>query len=122
MLLTWLYLSGVAILIGAEVNSEIEHASPYGKDVGEKVAGEKKKIGALAQEDYESRVAAGQPPVEPLAEDENCDLDRKLPRTEQPGVRASDIIIGTAALIPVALKIGHEIREKIAEEPKSDAA
>ncbi len=107
VLLTWLYLSGLAILIGAEVNSEIEHASPYGKDVGEKVAGEKKK---------------GQLPVPPIPDDENCDLDRRLPHAEQSGVRASDIIIGTAALIPVALKIGQEIRDKIAEDPKSDAA
>lgn len=36
MLLTWFYLSGLAILVGAEVNAEIEHASPYGKDVEKK--------------------------------------------------------------------------------------
>lgn len=34
-----------AILVGAEMNAEIEHASPYGKDPGEKRPGEKKKIG-----------------------------------------------------------------------------
>ena len=39
VLLTWFYLSGLAILFGAEMNAEIEHASPYGKDTGEKVAG-----------------------------------------------------------------------------------
>ena len=39
MLLTWFYLSGLAILVGAEVNAEIEHASPYGKDVGEESTG-----------------------------------------------------------------------------------
>jgi membrane protein len=40
VLLTWFYLSGVTLLFGAELNSEIEHASPYGKDEGEKVPGE----------------------------------------------------------------------------------
>jgi len=45
ILLLWFYISGLVILIGAEMNAEIEHASPYGKDVGEKVAGEKQKIG-----------------------------------------------------------------------------
>jgi len=36
VLLTWLYLVGVVILVGGEINSEIEHASPEGKDPGEK--------------------------------------------------------------------------------------
>ena len=45
----WFYVSALAVLVGAELNAEIEHASPYGKDPGEKVAGEKKKIGALAE-------------------------------------------------------------------------
>jgi membrane protein len=45
VLLLWFYISGVVILIGAEMNAEIEHASPYGKEEGEKVAGEKQKIG-----------------------------------------------------------------------------
>ena len=48
VLLLWFYVSGIALLVGAELNAEIEHASPYGKDVGEKVPGEKKKIGPAA--------------------------------------------------------------------------
>ena len=36
VLLTWLYLIGLFILIGGEINSEIEHASREGKDPGEK--------------------------------------------------------------------------------------
>jgi membrane protein len=42
VLLTWFYLSGVMLLFGAELNSEIEHASPYGKAEGEKVPGERR--------------------------------------------------------------------------------
>ena len=49
VLLLWFYISGLAILVGAEMNAEIEHASPYGKDPGEKVPGQKKKIGAAAR-------------------------------------------------------------------------
>lgn len=45
VLMLWFYISGLAILFGAEMNAEIEHASPYGKDEGEKVPGEKRKIG-----------------------------------------------------------------------------
>ena len=45
VLLLWFYISGLVILIGAEMNAEIEHASPYGKDEGEKIPGEKRKLG-----------------------------------------------------------------------------
>jgi len=40
VLLLWLYLSGFVILIGAVVNSVIEHSSEMGKEPGEKVEGE----------------------------------------------------------------------------------
>jgi membrane protein len=36
VLLTWMYLSGLFMLIGGEINAEIEHASQDGKDPGEK--------------------------------------------------------------------------------------
>jgi membrane protein len=40
VLMLWFYLSGLAILVGAEMNAEIEHASPEGKNPGERVRGE----------------------------------------------------------------------------------
>lgn len=43
VLILWLYISGFIILIGAVINSVIEHASEQGKDPGEKVAGEKER-------------------------------------------------------------------------------
>jgi membrane protein len=36
VLLTWMYLTGLFVLIGGEINAEIEHASQDGKDPGEK--------------------------------------------------------------------------------------
>ena len=39
VLMLWFYLSGIALLLGAEMNAEIEHASPYGKDPGRAGAG-----------------------------------------------------------------------------------
>jgi len=48
VLMLWFYLSGAAILFGAEMNAEIEHASPYGKQPGEKVPGERRVIGSAA--------------------------------------------------------------------------
>jgi membrane protein len=53
VLLLWFYTSGLAMLIGAEINAEIEHASPYGKDVGEKVPGERRKLGSAAARAWE---------------------------------------------------------------------
>jgi membrane protein len=55
VLLLWFYLSGLVILIGAEMNALIEHASPYGKDTGEKVPGEKRKIGPAAMRAWRDR-------------------------------------------------------------------
>ncbi len=55
VLLLWLYLSGLAILVGAEMNAEIEHASPHGKDAGERVPGERRVIGPRAARAYALR-------------------------------------------------------------------
>jgi membrane protein len=56
VLLLWFYFSGLAILVGAELNAEIEHASPHGKDPGEKKPGERKKIGLAAARAYRERI------------------------------------------------------------------
>jgi len=48
VLMLWFYISGSVILLGAEMNAEIEHASPYGKEPGEKVPGQRRIIGPAA--------------------------------------------------------------------------
>jgi membrane protein len=55
ILMLWFYISAVAILLGAEMNAEIEHASPHGKDPGEKVPGMRKKLGRAAKRAWEKR-------------------------------------------------------------------
>ena len=45
VLLLWMYISGFVILVGAVINSVIEHSSEEGKDPGEKVEGEKEQKG-----------------------------------------------------------------------------
>ena len=55
VLLLWFYLTGLVIVIGAEMNAEIEHASPWGKEKGEKVPGQKKKIGYAAARAHRER-------------------------------------------------------------------
>lgn len=55
ILMLWFYMSALAILLGAEMNAEIEHASPHGKDPGEKVPGQRKTIGGRAKRLWEER-------------------------------------------------------------------
>src|SRR5687767_10540956 len=62
VLLLWFYLSGFAILIGAELNAEIEHASPGGKDPGEKVQGQKQQLGSFFRKWVRRRQSQGGKP------------------------------------------------------------
>jgi membrane protein len=43
--LLWFYISGLSVLIGAELNAVIEHASPEGKDEGENYPGQREQQG-----------------------------------------------------------------------------
>ena len=113
VLMLWFYLSGLAILIGAELNAEIEHASPYGKNPGEKVPGQRKKIGVAAERDYEERKARGVLDVEPFPDGINCDVDRPPALEPSEGIKPSALLIGTAALIPAAVKIGLEVKRQL---------
>jgi len=60
VVLLWFYVSGIAILTGAELNAEIEHASPYGKAPGQKNAQGKLLIGARAARAYQQRPRSGE--------------------------------------------------------------
>jgi membrane protein len=64
VLMLWFYISGVVILLGAEMNAEIEHASPYGKEPGEKVPGQRRMIGPAAMRAWLSkrRTQGAKPP------------------------------------------------------------
>jgi membrane protein len=49
VLMLWMYLTGLAILIGGELNSEIEHALPQGKAEGERTPGQRLRLRAFAK-------------------------------------------------------------------------
>ena len=55
ILLLWFYLSGLAILLGAELNATVEHASSRGKNFGEKVPGQRRRIGVAAMKKWIAR-------------------------------------------------------------------
>jgi membrane protein len=115
VLMLWFYVSSLAVLVGAELNAEIEHASPYGKDPGEKVAGAKKTIGALAERRYMERISASpcQPAVAAFAA--NCAVDARLDPAKPeapPRVRASDWIVGGLVIGETALVAYRKLRAR----------
>ena len=57
VVLLWLYVSGLAILTGAELNAEIEHASPYGKPPGQKNTLGRRVLGTRAARSFASHTA-----------------------------------------------------------------
>lgn len=105
VLMLWFYVSGLALLLGAELNAEIEHASPYGKAPGERIPGEKRVVGPRAERLYEEKKAKGEMPIKPLPDGVNCDIDGPpSPRLRHASaLKASDLIIGALALAPAAL-------------------
>jgi len=121
VLMLWFYCSSLALLMGAELNSEIEHASPYGKDPGERVTGEKKVIGAKAQRLYEEKRAKGEIPIKPMPDGVNCDIDRPAV-IEHPEPKPSDLLIGTIALLPAALTVGKKVRDEVRKEQLKKSA
>jgi len=78
--LLWFYVSGVAMLLGAEMNALLEHSSPEGKDPGEKVPGQK--------EAERQAAPAG-----------SADADRAWHPAYAHRSRTSELVIGSAALI-----------------------
>jgi membrane protein len=105
VLMLWFYVSALAVLIGAELNAEIEHASPYGKAPGEKVAGEKKKLGVPAERAWRADQAAGT--LKPALARANCDVDADLPPITAPPAREprfhdwvlTGLVLGETALL-----------------------
>ena len=83
VLMLWFYISGLAILLGAEMNAEIEHASPYGKDEGEKVPGQKRRLGTKVMRNWIAR--RRQRGEKPPSADEVKDAVGPTPPDKEPG-------------------------------------
>jgi membrane protein len=117
VVMLWFYLSGLAILVGAELNAEIEHASPYGKDPGEKTLDQRKAIGVRAEREWNERRANGT--FRPAIAAATCDVDRELPAAPvlplQP--RASDWILGALPLGAAAVLTFAKLRKRLNRTP-----
>jgi membrane protein len=111
VLMTWFYVSSLAILVGAELNAEIEHASPYGKDPGEKAPGDKER--AAVPPPRPDGASAGT--RQPALVRENCDVDADLlPVSQAAGgrTRASDWILSGLVLAQAGLLTYLKIRRR----------
>lgn len=115
VLMLWFYVSALAVLVGAEMNAEIEHASPYGKDPGEKAVGERKKIGTLAERTWTERTRAGT--HRPVWGGANCGVDAELPATRPVtrDTRASDWVLSGLVLGEAALMTWARLRSRFAK-------
>ena len=110
--MSWFYVSSLAVLIGAELNAEIEHASPCGKEPGEKAVDEKKKIGAVAERAWARRKAGTLTPAIARA---NCDVDADLPPAvpaPPPRLRLSDWVLGGIAIGEAARLTYVKLRDR----------
>ncbi|MEO6213030.1 MAG: hypothetical protein ABIP65_05320, partial [Vicinamibacterales bacterium] len=78
---------------------------------GEKFPGEKKKLGALAEQAYEEKRAKGEIEPRPFADDVNCDIDRTTMAPEHTiRLRPSEVLLGAAVLLPAAVTIIRGVR------------
>jgi membrane protein len=118
VVMLWFYLSGIAILAGAELNAEIEHASPHGKAPGQKNAQGKLMIGARAarafrqRESEQTAPAAAPAPLTPPkpAADPEASVPPSAPVRKAPSPRTTVLGAATVALVLLVLRrIGSTI-------------
>jgi membrane protein len=87
VVLLWLYVSGIAILVAAELNAEIEHASPHGKAPGQKTPSGRRVLGARA-----ARLLEAHPPEAPRV----APTPHATPAPAAP-VAGSSVVLGAVA-------------------------
>ena len=62
--LLWFYITGLAMVIGAELSAEIHRASPWGK-IRDRNRGQRKRLGLAASREWFKHTAASGPATSP---------------------------------------------------------
>jgi len=106
------------VAVVADVDADLDEAEI--EDGVTEIPGAEKQINAfetLNIRGERSVTCKGEFDAPPLPDDLNCDVDRPGPRPRIANKgKTSDLLIGTVALLPAALKIGREVRKRIKEE------
>ena len=105
VVLLWFYISGIAILAGAELNAEIEHASPYGKAqknahgkllIGRRAARafreHQRSIESLLLESASTQAQGSHPATRPERTTTSPVALRTLPSTEHTETRQAELV------------------------------
>jgi len=111
VVLLWLYVSSIAILVAAELNAEIEHASPYGKAPGQKTAEGRRVLGARA-----ARLAKDLPPAEPADT-----VPAPWPPAPADAPAHGPAIGAIAAAVILGVRAWNDVRAKAERGPQDDA-
>jgi membrane protein len=53
--LLWFYITGLAMVMGAELSAEIHRASPWGRNPGPQIVGQRKRLGLAASREWFKR-------------------------------------------------------------------
>jgi membrane protein len=101
ILMLWLYIAGLSILIGSEINSLVEHHSPEGKEKGEHVEGEATRSPAARRRVEASAPERGGRKQAPATQDAGSSSTAGMPVDNRP-LSAGRLAVSLMALAVVA--------------------
>lgn len=85
VLMLWFYITGLVLIVGAEMNAELDHAAPWGAAGHRTAPGQKKKIGLAAARAFQEGLSPSPAPAEPHA--------ASLPAEPSPAERAASYLV-----------------------------